>query len=146
MNSKLLALTVSAVVVFGLPITANEKPTEAYQTAMRDTGVAFQAVRAAAKEIEESGAGAQDYEPFEKATAVMKASFATTLAFWQTQKVDDAVKLAQQARTAVAELEAAAKDRDYREVLASFTALGATCTACHTAHRTRLPDGTYEIK
>ena len=146
MSRKLLMTLVAAVFVLALPVSADEKPTEAYQKAMRDNGEALQAVRAAAKEIEDSGAGAQDYAPFEKATATMKTTFATTLAFWQARKVDDAVKMAQEGARLVVDLEAAAKDRDYRVVRASFTALGDTCAACHMAHRVRLPDGTYEIK
>jgi ribosomal protein L32 len=31
-------------------------------------------------------------------------------------------------------------------VLEASTALNETCGACHTAHRVRLDDGTYEIK
>jgi cytochrome c556 len=146
MSRALIAVVFSAFVVLALPARANEKPTDAYQKAMRENGAALQAMRAASKEIEESGAGSQDYQPFETATATMKGSFATTLAFWQAQKVDDAVKQSQIAIKAVAEIEAAAKDRDYRQLLESFTALGETCTACHMAHRVRLPDGAFEIK
>jgi hypothetical protein len=92
------------------------------------------------------GAGAQDYEPFVKASATMQASFAATLAFWQARKIDDAVKLAQDGVKQVADLEAAAKDRDYRVVLDAFTALEQTCNACHMAHRARISDGVFEIK
>jgi cytochrome c556 len=31
-------------------------------------------------------------------------------------------------------------------VLDAMTALDQTCTACHTAHRVRMPDGTFGIK
>jgi hypothetical protein len=145
MGCKFMTVTLS-VLVLALTAKANEKAPDTYQKAMRDTAEAFQTVRAAAKEIEESDAGAQDYDPFVKATAAMKTSFATTLAFWQTQKADDAVTMSQEALKAVADLEAAAKERDYRLVRASFTKLGETCTGCHMAHRVRLSDGTYEIK
>ncbi|HUK32284.1 MAG TPA: hypothetical protein VLV86_00150 [Vicinamibacterales bacterium] len=103
-------------------------------------------MRDAAKEIEDSGAGAQDYMPFEGATATMKTSFASALEFWQAQKSEDAIKLTQEAAKHVAELEAAAKDRDYRMVLDSIVALNQTCTACHNAHRARLEDGSFGIK
>ena len=43
-------------------------------------------------------------------------------------------------------LEAGAKERDYRLVLEASTALNQTCVSCHTAHRVRTEDGTYEIK
>ena len=38
------------------------------------------------KEIEESGAGAQDYMPFEGATATMKTAFATALGTGSTRR------------------------------------------------------------
>jgi hypothetical protein len=66
----------------------------------------------------------------------MKGTFATTLDFWFAQ---DGAKQA----TALA---VAAKDRDYRVVLASLTALGETCTGYHMAQRARLADGSYAIK
>ena len=143
---RVLTALAAAVVMLALPVKADEKPTEAYQKAMRNNGQALQEVRAAAKEIEDSGAGAQDYEPFEKATATMKTALESTLAFWQARKIDDAVKLAQDGVKQVADLEAAAKERDYRMVLDAFTALGETCAACHTAHRVRLADGSFDIK
>jgi cytochrome c556 len=143
---RLLTALAAAVVVLALPVKADEKPTDAYRKSMRDNGDALRDVHAAAKEIEDSGAGAQDYEPFVKASATMQASFAATLAFWQARKIDDAVKLAQDAAKQVADLEAAAKDRDYRVVLDAFTALEQTCNACHMAHRARVSDGVFEIK
>jgi cytochrome c556 len=144
MRPPLIAL--AAAVVMLASVRAAEKPTEAYQKAMRENAEATRELRAAANEIENSGAGAQDYEPFVKATTTMKTSFAVTLAFWQARQADDAIRFAQDGAKLVADLEAAAKDRDYRMVLDSFTALSDTCTSCHTAHRTRLPDGSFEIK
>jgi cytochrome c556 len=146
MQKTILRALVSATVVLALPLRADEKPSEAYQKAMRDNGEAFQSVRAASKEIEESGAGAQDYTPFEKAAPTMKAAFATTAAFWQAKKNDDAVKLAQEAARLVGDMEDAAKERDQRLLRAAFTSLGETCTTCHMAHRVRLADGSYEVK
>ena len=139
-------IAVFAAGFFALSLRADETPTDAYRKAMRDAGDALRAAKAAGKEIEDSGAGAQDYMPFEAATGTMKASFATTLAYWQEKKVDDAVKLAGDAAKLASELEAAAKDRDYRQVLEAMTALDQTCTACHTAHRVRMPDGAFGIK
>src|SRR5215471_4279579 len=56
------------IVVLTMSAGADEKPPAGYQQAMRDNGQAMQIVRQAAKEIEDSGAGAQDYMPFEQAT------------------------------------------------------------------------------
>ena len=88
-----MAVAGVALVVVTLSAQGNEKPSEAFSKAMRDNGEAVRALRAASKEFEESGAGAQDFDPFEKAAATMRASFTTTLTYWQAQKVDDAVEL-----------------------------------------------------
>jgi len=76
----------------------------------------------------------------------MKASFATTLTYFQGQTVDSAIALSDKALKHVAALEAGAKERDYRLVLEASTALNETCASCHTAHRVRTEDGAYEIK
>jgi hypothetical protein len=136
----------AAIVALALSVRADEKPTDAYRKAMRDNGDAMQTIRAAAKDIEESGSGVQDYTPFDGATAIMKGTFATTLDFWQGRKADDAIAFAQDGAKQATALAVAAKDRDYRVVLASLTALGETCTGCHMAHRARLADGSYAIK
>ena len=49
MGRALMALAFSVFVVLALPVAANEKPTDAYQKAMRDNGAALQEIRAAAK-------------------------------------------------------------------------------------------------
>lgn len=145
MRRMLTALT-GTVVILVVSVNADEKPPEAYRQAMQDNLSAMKVARAAAKEIEDSGAGAQDYMPFEEATAKMKTSFAATIAYWQARKVDEALKLAQDGAKQVAELEAAAKERDYRVVLDALTSLDDTCAACHMAHRTRFADGSFAIK
>ena len=61
MGKIIVALACVAVVVLALPVRANDKPTEAFQKAMKEVSAAYQAVRAASKEIEDSGAGGQDY-------------------------------------------------------------------------------------
>ncbi len=140
------ALILLAVVVWAMAVVANEKPNEDYQKAMAANGKAMQDVRAAAKDLEESGAGVQDYDPLIEVVPTLKASFATALSYWQTKKVDDAVKWSQEAVQAVADMEAAAKNRNMRSVLIAITTLGDTCTACHAAHRVRGADGSWEIK
>ena len=146
MRGSLMTVAGAVFVVVALSAQANEKPSEAFSKAMRANGEAVRALRVAAKEFEESGAGAQDFDPFESAAATMRASFTTTLTYWQSQKVDDAVALTEQALKHAAALAAAAKERDYRLVLEASTALNETCASCHTAHRVRTPDGTFEIK
>jgi hypothetical protein len=146
MRVTLTAAAGLALVVVTLSAQANEKPSDAFMKAMRDNADAARAIRVASKEFEESGAGAQDFDPFEKAAATMKASFTTTLTYFQGPKVDGAVALSEKALKHVAALEMGAKERDYRLVLEASTALNETCGSCHTAHRERTEDGAYEIK
>lgn len=146
MRATVIAVAGAALVVVTMSAQSNDKPSETFIKAMRDNGDATRAIRVASKEFEESGAGAQDFDPFEKAAAAMKASFTATLTYWQAQKVDSAIALNEQALKHVAALEAGAKERDYRLVLEASTALNQTCASCHTAHRVRTEDGAYEIK
>jgi len=146
MRATLMAVAGLAFVVVTISAQANEKPSDAFMKAMRDNADAARVIRVASKEFEESGAGAQDFDPFEKSAATMKASLTTTLTYFQAQKVDGAVALNEKALEHVAALEAGAKERDYRLVLEASTALNETCASCHTAHRVRTEDGAYEIK
>ena len=72
--------------------------------------------------------------------------YASTHQFWARRNVEDAVKWAEEGKAAATELAAAAKAGDAAKAEAAFKALGGTCRSCHTAHREKLPDGTYRIK
>ena len=136
------------VVVFALAAhaaRADEKPTEAYHKAMKDLGATNQALRAEVKTIE--GAGAYpDYTQLDKHVSGLRAAFKTTLAYWTEKKVDDAIKVAEAGLKGVDDLEKAAKDKSYDNLVAASTAIGTTCATCHKAHRVQTPEGMYEIK
>ena len=77
--------------------------------------------------------------------------------FWQEKKVDDAITLSQAGIDGAGELELAAKAQDHPRVVTAQAAISGSsssgeigaigvCAPCHTAHRVRLTDGTYEIK
>ena len=66
--------------------------------------------------------------------------------FWAKRNVEDAVKWTAEGKTAATELASAAKAGDAAKAEAAFKAVGGTCRSCHTAHREKLPDGTYRIK
>jgi mono/diheme cytochrome c family protein len=137
MRGKSVLIAASAVVL-GLTLQASEKPPESYQKAMKDLGAANQSLR--------NNVTAKDYDAVAKDAATFKASFATALAFWTGKKTDDAVMLASAGAKAAADLEQAAKSKNEEAVGAAQKAVGATCAACHMAHRERLADGTFEIK
>ena len=107
---------------------------------MKDLGAANQSLR--------NNVTAKDYDAIAKDAATFKASFAVARRhFGPAKQVDDAMKLAQDmARKAAADLETAAKAKSEEGVAAAQRAVGATCAACHMAHRERLQDGTFEIE
>jgi hypothetical protein len=145
MRGRLAILSVCAGMVVGLTVQANEKPTESYQKTMKDLSAANTALRNDVKAAEAAGAY-PDYIPVEKDAAALKTAFESALSFSTARKADDAVKAAGAGVSAADDLTKAIKEKNYDAVAAAATAIGATCAGCHTAHRERLPDGTYEIK
>ena len=140
-----LIVTVCLVLATGVMLDAGEKPSEAYQAAMKDLGVASAALRKHAQEIEAAGAY-PDYNPIEKDVAALKGPFTTALSFWTAKHADDAMTQAQTALTSIDELETARKEKNYDALMTASANIGKTCAACHTAHREKMPDGSYEIK
>jgi hypothetical protein len=150
MRSKLTVLC--ALFVIALPLHANEKPTEAYQQAMKGLQTATNAMRTHVKAI--------DYSGLEKDADAFKAAFGAVLEYWQEKKADDAVKFAQDGMKGAEALAAAAKAQNYNDALAAQNAIAGSngvafngdsalpgvCVGCHLAHRQRLPDSTFEIK
>jgi cytochrome c556 len=124
---------------------ADEKPTEAYQRAMKDLSASAQALRAEVKTIESAGAY-PDYSQLDKHVTGLRAAFKTTLSFWSDQKVPDAISVTEAGLKGVDDLEKAAREKSYDNLVAASSAIGATCVSCHKAHRTQTPDGLYEIK
>ena len=127
-----------ALAVFALTLAANEKPSDAFKKAMTDINTGQMGLRAAVT--------AKDYDAIAKHAATFKAGFAVTEQYFTTKKVDDAVTAAKAGGKAATDLATAATGKNDEAVAAAQRALGTTCAGCHTAHRERLPDGTYEIK
>jgi len=102
-------------------------------------------LRAEVKTIESAGAY-PDYTPLDKHVSALRAGFKTTLAFWSDKKVSDAITTTEAGLKGVDDLEKAAKEKSYDNLVAASGAISATCASCHKAHRTQTPDGVYEIK
>jgi hypothetical protein len=126
------------VMLTPLAMRAGEKPPDNYVKLMKEAGANVQAIR---QNIE-----AKNFESLATGAASMKTIFASAEQFWAARKVKDAVEFAQLAQQAAADLETAAKAGNGEGLAAASKALTGTCASCHTAHRDRLPDGTYEIK
>lgn len=145
MRRSVGVVAVLVFVVAVLAVRADEKPSEAYQKAMKDMSAAAQALRAEVKTIE--GAGAYpDYTPIDKYVLTLRGAFKTTLAYWSDKKVADAVSVSEAGLKGIDALEKAAKDKSYDNLVAASSAISSTCASCHKAHRSQTPEGTYEIK
>ena len=129
---------VGAAALFGLTVLANEKPPEVYSKAMKDINAANLGLRAAVT--------AKDYDGVARQAAAFKAGFGVAEQFWTAKRTDDAIAAARAGAKAATDLQAAAVAKNDEGIAAAQRALGSTCMGCHSAHRERLPDGTFEIK
>jgi cytochrome c556 len=66
--------------------------------------------------------------------------------FMKDKKADDAVKWAETAANAAADLSKAAKLNDNDAMKAARTTLQKQCKSCHDAHREQLPDKSFKFK
>jgi cytochrome c556 len=135
-KSGWLAMTV--VALCGLTMIANEKPPEAYSNAMKAVQAANTSLR--------GNVTAKNYDGIAKDAASLKTAFSTVEQWWTAKKVDDAIAGAKAAVKGATDLEAAATAKNDEGIAAAQRAIGGTCMGCHTAHRERLADGTFEIK
>jgi len=89
---------------------------------------------------------AKDYDAIGKAAATLKTSFDVTEQFWTAKKADDAVAAAKAGGKGAADLATAAAAKNDEGIAAAQRVVAGTCMGCHTAHRERLADGSFEIK
>jgi len=132
-----LALSCLLVVSIIAAVNAAEKPSAEYQKAMKDLG----GVMAALGKPEAS----EDFELGKKQGQAAKDAFAATLKYWNTKGAPDAVKLAETGAKAAADLYVSADLSSSEGIQAAMKDMGATCQACHQAHREKTADG-FEIK
>ncbi|MEP7338863.1 MAG: hypothetical protein ABI977_14105 [Acidobacteriota bacterium] len=78
--------------------------------------------------------------------AKLEAIFKTSEEFWTERKADDAVEWSKQGKAGAAEIGKLAAAGEWDKIPDAQKKVGSTCSACHTAHREKLPDGGYKIK
>lgn len=66
--------------------------------------------------------------------------------YWAKSNTGDAVSLAKTAHDASLELAASANAGNWAQAATALKAINGTCTACHSVHREKLPEGGYKIK
>lgn len=117
------------------PLTPEE---EVLDKTMKGVGAANGALR---KGIEGTNA-----ELIKTNTEILADAFADTEAFWRGRGRDDAVKMAQTARTAAQAIGASAAKSNWGDVKTHAATLAQQCSSCHGAYRERLEDGSFAIK
>ncbi len=125
------------VASMAVAVRAAEKPPADFQKAMKDLGAAMGA-------LSKPGA-AEDYELGKTQGRAAKDAFAVVVKFWSSKGTTDAVKLAETGAKAAADLYVSADLSSAEGIQAAMKDMGATCAACHTAHREKTADG-FEIK
>jgi hypothetical protein len=81
-----------------------------------------------------------------QAAADMQAAFAKIEAYWTEKNTADAMGFAKNVQAVAKEVEDAARAGNKDAAVAAAQKVGANCAGCHMAHRTRLPDGTFQLK
>ena len=89
---------------------------------------------------------AKDAEAAKKDAAALEEIFKTSEGFWKARKVQDAIDWSIQAKNAAAEVGKLAAAGEWDKIPDARKKIQETCTACHTAHREKLPEGGYKIK
>ena len=128
------ALAAQAGQMAKLAITSGED----YSKTMKDVGAQNGALRKAitsASEADVAGAAAK-----------LETDFKDVQAYWDAKKVEDASTAAKNAVAAAQAVSKAAAAHDMAAATAASQSLAAQCMTCHTAHRNRLPDGSFEMK
>ena len=129
----------------GLAARASEKPSDEYVKAMKT-------LQTVAEGLPKSLA-AEDHEAMDRLVIAARPALGVLEKYWGDRQVEDALLTAQKASKAIAEISVAvhlmASGPNLLAVEGaqeSIKALVAACTACHAAHREKLPDGSYVIK
>jgi cytochrome c556 len=81
-----------------------------------------------------------------KGAARLETLFKDVQAYWTAKKVDDATTAATSAVAAAQAISKAVAANDMTAAAEARTKLGATCMACHTAHREKTPEGGFKMK
>lgn len=81
-----------------------------------------------------------------KNAQMLAAWFKEVQTYWEAKKVEDAAGFAKNAVAAAEATVKASASMDMAALGDAQKTLAGACQSCHTAHRERLPDGTFRIK
>ena len=120
------------------PANAPVLTDEAYSKTMKQIGPTFQTL-IKNNESMDHAAGVNNAQKLEQ-------WFNDVQRYWEAKKVPDAVAFAKTAATAAQTTVSASVAMNMQALEDAQKALTGACQGCHTAHRERLPDGTFKIK
>jgi cytochrome c556 len=126
------------LVAVGVVVSAAEKPPENYQQAMKDLGSFAQGISKAVS--------AEDYDAVAKYSASAKEAFGIVEAYWSKNADPAAVKSAQDGVKAAADLGVTANLKSKEGAEYAAKGIMDLCMGCHTTHREKAADGTFQIK
>ena len=138
MRKSSLLIMVGLVGLFGLTLTGAEKPPDDYVKAMKDLGGVAQAIG--------KPGFSEDFATAVKSGATAKASFEVAQKYWSAKPADDAKKLANAGWKSASDLGIAASLMSSEGVEQAAKEIMGYCGTCHTAHREKMPDGSFQIK
>jgi Ankyrin repeat len=109
-----------------------------YSMAMKEVAMQAAALRKALTSASEDDTA--------NAAARLEAVFKEVQAFWAAKKLEYATTEASNAVAAAQAVSKAVAAHDMDTAGLAAQKVNGSCTACHAAHRERLPDGTFKIK
>lgn len=132
----MIVVLFTAVTVFAFaPLPQDE---QAFEAAMKTILPTSGSLR---KSIE-----AKDAAAVKADAAKLEAIFHTSEEFWTKRKTEDAIEWSKQGKAGAAEIAKLAAAGEWEKIPEAQKKVQSTCSACHTAHREKLPEGGYKIK
>jgi len=138
MKSKLFAaICFVAVGLCMVAVVAGDEATDEYRKLMQPAAAANMNLQKVVQ---------SDLSAAAQSAADVQARFSKIEEFWNKRGTSDAVGFAQAIQAAAKDAQDAAAAGNKDAAVTAAQKIGATCGACHMAHRNRLPDGTFELK
>jgi cytochrome c556 len=136
MKIRVLLYAFAVLLVAASAISADEA-TDEYKKLMTPAATANMTLQKAVQ---------TDLAATAKSAGEMQAAFAKIEDYWAKHNTADAVAAAKSAEAVAKEIQEAAAAGNKDAAVAAAGKVAATCTSCHMAHRTRLPDNTFQLK
>jgi mono/diheme cytochrome c family protein len=136
MKTKVCLFALGALLLLSASVVADEA-TDKYKPLMQDGARANGAMQKAVQ---------SDLSAAAEAAGNEQAAFAKIEAYWMKMNTSDAVDFAKNVQTLAKEVQDAATAGNKEAAVAAAQKIGANCAGCHMAHRTRLDDGTFQLK